>query len=65
MTTVQIDAQMVHKQDGFMIYEKCPNCNSRLMENAVGNRWCTNLACNFHIRDGKQAVYPKTVVFAD
>ena len=55
----------VHKQDGAMIYEQCPYCKARLMKNAVGNKWCSNMACNYHIRNGKQAQIPKTTVLAD
>lgn len=55
----------IHKQDGVMIYDKCPWCDARIMKNAVGNKWCSNMACDYHIRDGKPAVMPKQTILAD
>jgi hypothetical protein len=55
----------VHKQDGVMTTEGCPVCSKRLMQNAIGNKWCFNMACDYHIRNGKQARIPRITVMAD
>jgi len=66
MTISQCDPVAIHKQDGVMSHEdRCPFCNSRIMENAIGNKWCTNIACNYHIRSRKQAIVPRVTVLAD
>ena len=39
--------------------EICPKCKEgHIMVNDAGSRWCTNIVCNYHIRNGKQAAYP-------
>jgi hypothetical protein len=44
---------------GVMVQDRC-SCGKRLMKNKKGNVWCSDLECNFHIRDGKR-VTPKVI----
>jgi len=40
---------------GVQIEEKCPNCKvHKMMTNKKGSVWCTDLNCNYYIRDGKR-----------
>ncbi len=33
--------------------ELCPHCQSRIMFNKVGNKWCVGQDCDFHERNGQ------------
>jgi len=33
--------------------DRCPKCQSRVMGNVLGNRWCVGQDCDFHVRDGQ------------
>ena len=30
--------------------DRCPLCNSRLMGNPLGSRWCVSDMCGYHVR---------------
>lgn len=33
--------------------ERCPKCESRVMGNVFGNRWCVGQDCDYHLRNGQ------------
>jgi uncharacterized Zn finger protein (UPF0148 family) len=39
---------------GSSVKESCPECQSPLLRNKKGNVWCSNMDCNYHIRNGKR-----------
>jgi hypothetical protein len=38
---------------GHTINESCPMCNSPLMGNAVGSKWCSKTDCSYFLHRGE------------